>query len=137
MLWAGGSVQTAVTRESVQETLTEFADIHSARPITADELRFAKEGMLRGYPGGFERSGMVLGHLVQLLVFGLPDDYFQRVKPSVEAVTLEDARRISAEWINPAALQVLVVGDRQVVEPGLRELDLPLVLLDPSGERVE
>ena len=137
MLWAGGSVQTAVTRESVQETLSEFADIHGARAITADELQFAKEGMLRGYPGSFERSGMVLNHLVQLLVFGLPDDYFQMVKPSVEAVTLEDARRVSAENINPAALQILVVGDRQVVEPGLRELDLPLVLLDPSGERIE
>ncbi len=137
MLWAGGSVQTAVTRESVQETLTEFADIHGSRPITADELQFAKEGMLRGYPGSFERSGMVLNHLVQLLVFGLPDDYFQSVKPSVEAVTLEDAQRVSAEWINPGGLQLLVVGDRQAVEPGLRALDLPLVLLDPSGERIE
>ena len=81
--------------------------------------------MLQSYHDSFERSGMVLSRLVQLLAFGLPADYFQRVKSSVETVALEDARRIGAEWTNPAALQVPVVGDQQVVEPCLRGLDLP------------
>jgi zinc protease len=137
MLSAGGSVQTAVTKESVQETLKEFAGINQSNPISEEELLSAKEGMLRGYPSSFERSGMVLNHLMQLLVFGLPDDYFQSVKPSIESVTLEDARRIGNEWVQPGALQLLVVGDREVIEPGLRELELPLVLLDPTGNRIE
>ena len=32
---------------------------------------------------------------------------------------------------------LLVVGDRLVVEPGLRELGLPLVVLDSNGKEVE
>jgi hypothetical protein len=35
--------------------------------------------------------------------------------------------------VHPDALTVLVVGDRQVVEPGLRELGLPVVILDSDG----
>ena len=79
---------------------------------------------------------MVLNHLIQLLVFDLPDDYSHTVAPSVKAVTLEDARRVTAQRRLPAHLQVLGVRDRQTIEPSLRDLDLPVALLDPDGARI-
>ena len=94
----------------------------------------AKAGMLLGFPAGFERSGQVLGHLVQQLTHGLPDDYFQTLTRNIESVALSDAHRIGGERVRPDHLKVLVVGDRQKVEPGLRELGLPLVILDSNGQ---
>ena len=136
LMAAGGSVQTAVTKEALQETLREFNEIQTTRLITNEELEAARGGILQGYPASFERSASVLNHLIQMLVFDLPDDYFHTVPPSVNAVTLEDARRVAAQRLLPAHLQVLVVGDRETVEPGLQELDLPVVLLDPDGARI-
>jgi zinc protease len=133
---AGGSVQTEVTKESVQETLKEFQEIRGGRPITEEELDAAKAGILQGYPASFERSGMVLNHLIQLLVFDLPDDYFQSVGPGITAVSLEDAHRVAAERINDDSLQLLVVGDREKIESGLRELGLPVVLMNADGEKI-
>ncbi|MDA0733835.1 MAG: pitrilysin family protein [Chloroflexi bacterium] len=133
LLVAGGSVQTEVTKESVVETLKEFRDVHSARPISNDELNGARDGFSRGYPAGFERPGQVLGQVIQLLVHGLPDDYFQTVSRELSGVTLEQVRQTGVGRVHPDALTVLVVGDRQVVEPGLRELGLPVVLLDSDG----
>ena len=40
---AGGSVQTAVTKESVIETLKEYEDLHERRPITEEEFEKAKK----------------------------------------------------------------------------------------------
>jgi zinc protease len=137
LLLAGGSVQTEVTKESVQETLREFHDIHASRPISQGELQTAKEGILQGYPASFERPGMVLSHLIQLVLFDLPDDYFQTVESGIDSVSLAEARRIAAESIQPDGLQVLVVGDREKVESGLRDLGLPLVLLDTEGAGVD
>ena len=133
LLQAGGSVQTAVTKESVQETLQEFSDIHGSRPITLEELDAAKAGILLGYPASFERAGMILGHLVQLVQYRLPDDYFQTVRSQLEAISLADVHRVAAEQIRPSHLRVLVVGDREAVEPGLLEIGLPLVMLDVHG----
>ena len=133
---AGGSVQTEVTKESVQETLKEFHEIRGGRPITEEELDAAKAGILQGYPASFERSGMVLNHLIQLLVFDLPDDYFETVGPSITAVSLEDAHRVASERIKDDNLQLLVVGDREKIEPGLRESGLPIVLLDSDGAKI-
>ena len=133
---AGGSVQTEVTKESVQETLKEFQEIRGGRPITEEELDAAKAGILQGYPASFERSGMVLNHLIQLLVFDLPDDYFHSVGPGITSVSLEDAHRVAAERIKDDSLQLLVVGDREKIEPGLRELGLPVVLMNADGEKI-
>ncbi len=136
LLFAGGSVQTAVTQESVAETLREFNDVHGDRPISPEELDIAKAGILQGYPASFERPGQVISHLLQVVLFDLPNDYFNTVKGKIEEVSLEDVHRIGAELIRPDQLSVLVVGDRKEVEPGLRNLDLPLVLLNDEGHAV-
>ena len=133
LLLAGGSVQTAVTRESVQETLKEFQDIQGGRPVTEDELEGAKAGMMLGYPAGFERPGQVLAQLINLLLHNLPDDYFRTFKDRITGVTLDNVRKTGKERVRPDGLKILVVGDRTSVEPGLRELDLPVVLLDSEG----
>ena len=133
LLVAGGSVQTAVTKEAVAETLKEFRDIQGGRPVSAEELAGAKAGLLLGYPAGFERPGQVLGHLMQLILHQLPDDYFRTTPERVAAATLEQVRQAGAERVRPEGLQVLVVGDRAAVAAGLGELGLPVVVVDGDG----
>ena len=133
LLVAGGSVQTAVTKESVVETLKEFQDVHADRPVTSEELEAARAGMLLGYPAGFERPGQVLAQVINLLQHDLPDDYLQTYRDRITSITLEDVRLAGQQRVKPDGLNILVVGDRSTVEPGLRELDLPVVLLDSEG----
>ena len=135
MLAAGGSVQSNATGESVHETLKEFREVSGERPITAEELANAKDGLLRAYPASFERPASVLGQLVAIEQFELPDDYFRTVRPSIEAVTLDDVHRVSATHIRPGSLQIMVVGDRASAEGPLSDLGLPLVHLTEDGHR--
>ena len=74
-----------------------------------------------------------MGQVLQMVQFDLPDDYLQTVRSSVEAVTLEEVHRITQELVRPDRLKILVVGDRQQIEAGLRELDIPTVILDVDG----
>ena len=134
MLVAGGSVQSNATKESVYETIKEFNQVHSQRPITPEELANAKDGLLRAYPASFERPLSVLSQLVTLEQFDLPADYFRSVRPSLEAVTLDDLHRAAQTHIRPESLQILVVGDRATIEPPLSELSVPIVNLTADGE---
>ncbi len=133
LLSAGGSVQTAVTREAVSETLREFADISGQRSLTAEELEDARNGLRLGYPAGFERPAQLLGQLVTLAQFGLPDDYFCAFEERLSGVTLDDTHRVGAQYLSPSRLAVLVAGDREQVEEPLRELGYGLTLLDAEG----
>ena len=55
----------------------------------------------------------------------------------LQKVTLADVQRVSAERIDPAALSIVIVGDRAVIEPGLRSLEIPIVHLDYEGQPLE
>ena len=134
LLSAGGSVQTAVTREAVVETLKEFANISGQRPLTGEELENARNGLRLGYPAGFERPAQILGQLVSLAQFGLPNDYFGSFEERLAGVSLDDTHRVGAEYLSPSRLAVLVVGDREQVEEPLRGLGYGVTLLDAEGQ---
>jgi len=79
------------------------------------------------------RRGSLAQQLTRLVLFNLPDDYFTTYVASLEAITLEDMHRVATERIDDTHLKILVVGDRKVVQPGLEELGLPIVLVDYEG----
>ncbi len=136
-LFAGGAVETKVTKESVIETLKEFDDIRGDRPVTKDEFDTAKDGLFRGFPAQFEARGQMLQQLSRLVTFGLPDDYYSTLLAAIDAVTLEDLHRVAAERVGGDRLVVLVVGDRETVEPGLQEIGLPIAYVDYEGGRID
>ena len=132
-LIAGGSVQTAVTKDALAETLKEYADIRRGRPITEEEFKNAKDGILRGFPSQFETQGQILQQLGRVVIFGLPDDYYGSFLGNIDALTLDDVRAVASNRIEADRLVVLVVGDREVIGPGLSELGLPIVVVDNEG----
>ncbi|MDE2861426.1 MAG: pitrilysin family protein [Chloroflexota bacterium] len=137
LFMVGGGVQTAVTREAVEETLRELRDLVGERPVTEAEFESARTAMLRQFPSSFETSWQVLEQLVHAVFFNLPDDYHRTLPAAIEAVTLEDVRRAAAELVDNGRLTLLVVGDRETIEPGLRDVGLPLRLLDQEGLEVQ
>ena len=97
----------------------------------------ARDGIFKSFPSQFETQAQVLQQFAGLVAFGLPDDYYSTYIAKLDAVTLEDVHRVGAKRIDDEHLAVLVVGDRQVVEPGLRELGLPVVDVDYEGRRLD
>ena len=133
LLLAGGGVETNVTREAVQETLKEFNDIRSGRPVTEEEFESAKAALLRQFPASFETPWQAIEQLAQVVSFDLPDDYYLSLTANIEGVTLDDVRRVAQEHLLTDRLTLLVVGDREVIEPGLSELGLPIQAVDYDG----
>jgi zinc protease len=119
---AGATVQTAVTKESLVEIMKELTDITSRRPVTDAELSFAKQGIIQGFPGRFETTFAVAGQIAVLVTYDLPDDEFAHYQERVEAVTRADVDRVAREFITPANMSILIVGDRSQVEGSLKTL---------------
>ena len=59
-----------------------------------------------------------------MVVYGLPDGYYERYTTNIQAVTADAVARAAATYIQPRRLAVVVVGDRKVIEPGIRALNL-------------
>ncbi|HRH42466.1 MAG TPA: pitrilysin family protein [Pyrinomonadaceae bacterium] len=130
---ASGEIQTGSTKEAIQEFIKEINGIRGAIPVTAQELEVNKQNIIRRYPSGFETVGQISGQLSNLVVYGLPDTYFNEYISKVGAVTLQDVTRVANKYLDPAKMAIIVVGDRKVVEPKLKELGLSINILDADG----
>jgi predicted Zn-dependent peptidase len=119
---AAAGVQTDKTSESIQEFFNELNSI--TKPIPPEELAKAKNYVALGFPADFETSQDLASRLEELVVYQLPDDYFGKYVANIQAVTPESAQKAAATYIVPSRFAVVVVGDRKVIEPGIRALKL-------------
>lgn len=134
---AGGDIQTAFTKEAVVEFMKELNDIRSGTPVTQKELDYNKQSLIRRYPAGFETVGAISGQLANLAVYNLPDSYFNDYIAKVSSVTLEDVNRVAKQYLDPSKMAIVIVGDRKVIEPGLKELGFGITILDTEGNPLE
>ena len=75
------------------------------------------------------------GSLQQLVTYGLPDDYFDTYGAKVGALGVADVTRAAKTAVHPESIVWVVVGDRQKIEAGLKELGTGEVrLLDADGK---
>jgi predicted Zn-dependent peptidase len=127
------AVQTPATAHAVQETLAEIGALGTSRPPSAEEMELARLSVTRGYPRNFETAGQVARGLVQLALYGLADDTFERFVPCMERVTADEVIAATGRF-DPSRMVVTVVGDRERVLPGLAALGLgePLELEPPE-----
>ena len=118
------SVQTAVTGEAIREAIGELRAIRAERPVTPEELALARAALTRGYPRNFETAEQIARSTAQLALYNLPDNYFERFVPTIEALSLDDVLRVARAHLDDERVTTLVVGDRAIVEPALATLGL-------------
>ena len=120
--FAAAGVQTDKTSEALREFFKELTAIREA--VNDEELAKAKNYIALGFPGQLETIGELAARLEEMIVHSLPENYFERYIANIQAVRSADVQKAAATYIQPDRFVVLIVGDRKVIEPGIRALDL-------------
>ena len=75
-----------------------------------EELKDAKTYLTGSFPLGLSSSGQIAGILVSMQEDDLGIDYLDKRNAFIEAVTLDDVRRVARSLLDPANLTTVVVG---------------------------
>jgi zinc protease len=127
-------VQSDKTKESAAEVLKELQQVRAAKPVTADEMAFAKNNLTLTLAGQWETGNAVAGSLSEIVRFGYDDRYFDGYAKRVQALKLEDVQAAAKSVVDADHLVWVIVGDRAKIEPGLRELKLgEIKVVDADG----
>src|SRR4029077_10763532 len=119
------AAQTGKTAEPLSELLNELTGM--LKEIPADELAHAKDEIASHFPKTFEATGRIstrLQALESLVVYGLPDDYYAKYVPAIQAVGAVDVQRVAQQYIQPDNLAMVIVGDRKTIELPIRALNV-------------
>ncbi|WP_306601181.1 pitrilysin family protein [Geothrix sp. 21YS21S-2] len=132
--YAGASVQTDRTAESVAELEKEMKGILGAVPVTEAELAMAKDNLTLSLPGQYETVRALVGGMQEIVAWNLKDDYFQSYVGRVNQLKAEDLMKAARKIIPAQGRTYIIVGDRTKVEQPLRDLKLGEVkVLDADG----
>jgi predicted Zn-dependent peptidase len=131
---AYAGVQTDKTAEAVREFFNELEAIQ--KPIGDDELAKAKNYLALGFPSDFETTGDLSRRLEEMIVYRLPDDYFEQYVARIQAATPAAVQKAAATYIQPARFLVIVAGDAKTIEAPLRALKLGPVRVMKVAEAI-
>ncbi len=114
------SVRTNVTLESLQLIRKILSNYGPS--FTQEDLDTMKEALLRGQALNNETLDDKLNMVSEISAYGYSNNYLAQNTKAINAMTLEDFKRLANEYIRPEAMHYLVVGDAKTQRSRLKSL---------------
>jgi zinc protease len=128
-------VRTPVTGASLAEFFYELDRIRE-QEVSEKEIKDAKSYLTGVFPIRIETQEGLIDQLVQIKMYGLPDDYLQRYRDEVSAVTAEDIQRVARQHITPDRVAIVIVGDGGAITEQIAPYSEKLEWYDVAGKRL-
>jgi zinc protease len=131
---ATAEVRTPVTGDSLKEFFYELNRIRT-EAVSEKEIADAKSYLTGVFPIRLETQEGLIDQLVQIKMYGLPDDYLEIYRNRVQAVTVEDIQRVAQEYVKPDEAAIVIVGDGKQVIEQLKDYAEDIELFNTAGKK--
>ena len=130
------AVKSDITDAAAREVLSEIDRIRAAA-ISPDELSLATSYLDGVFPIRFETTSAIAAALAVLVLYELPEDYYDRYRERVRAMTADQILSAAQTYLHPESLQMVVVGDPVAVHRPLERLGFgPITVYDSTGKPI-
>ncbi len=127
-------IRADATDSALTETMKDIKQ-YAATGITADELIFTKNAIGQRdalqYETGFQKAGFIK----RILDYNLPGNFVEQQNRILASMTKKDIDALSKKWLVADKMNILLVGDKARILPGLQKLGYDIVELDIDGNR--
>jgi zinc protease len=101
--------------------------------IEERELEDTKSYLMGVFPATVQTASDIASRLVDMELYGLPVDYFDRYRENIAAVTKDDITRVANRYLDPDRVVIVVVGNAGAIREPLGTLGYPLHEMDIEG----
>jgi zinc protease len=130
------AIKAPATDSALSEVLREMKE-YAANGIKNDEVTFMKSALgqidaLR-YETGFQKAGFI----GRILEYDLPATFVDQQNEILKNISKAEIDAMAKKWIDPDKMNILIVGDKAKILPGLEKFGYEIVELDADGKTVE
>ncbi|MDQ3667692.1 MAG: insulinase family protein [Acidobacteriota bacterium] len=133
---ATAEVRTSVTGDSLKEFFHELDRIRT-EPVSEKEVMDAKSYLTGVFPLRLETQEGLIDQLVQIKMFGLPDDYLETYRQQIHAVTTEQIQAVATKYVRPGEAAIVIVGDGAEVLEQVKPYTDAIEIYNTAGKRKE
>ena len=128
------------TIESVR-AMDEDIDNLAKHPITAEEIKQAKDAILNAFIFRLDSPDKVLDERTTYEFYGYPADWLDKFPAEIQKVTAADVNRVATKYLHRDQLAVLVVGNTKEFDKPLSSLgavkEIDITIPPPPGAKEE
>jgi len=126
-------IRANATDSALVEVMKELKN-YATNGVTEEEIKFMKSALGQRdallYETGFQKAGFI----GRILEYDLPANYVDEQNKILAKITKADLDQAAKKWIKPETTNVLVVGDKVKIAPGLEKLGYEIIELDVNGK---
>jgi len=125
-------VRNEVTLQSVSEVLAELRRIRTG-DVEDRELDDVKNYLMGVFPATVQTASDIASRLVDMELYGLPEDYFDRYRENIAKVSKEDVEHVAQKYLDPDRVLIVIVGNATQIREPLGTLGMPVHEMDIDG----
>ncbi len=113
---------SGIVSEKTDSALVQFfleIDLMREKGMSADELGFVKKGLIGNFALNFETPSQLASMMQNIILYGLPENYYSTYLQNIEKVTPVEVLRVSKQYLDTSRMAVVVVGDLATIRPGI------------------
>ncbi len=122
---AGCETRTATVSQVVELMQAELRRI-TEEPVSSEELELARESLINSFVFAFEGPHEVVGQAMRLDFYGYPEDYLQRYRDHLAAVTADEVLTVARRHLLLDRQTIVLVGDQTAWEGNTEVFGLPV-----------
>jgi Predicted Zn-dependent peptidases len=125
-------IRADATDSALNEVIRELKD-YATNGIKDEELAFMKSAIGQRDALRYETGEQKAGFIARILEFNLPANYVDQQNKILKNITKDEINALAKKWINPDKLNIVLVGDKERILPGLQKTGYEIVELDTDG----
>jgi zinc protease len=129
---AYAGVRSNVSDSAVVEFMKEIKRFRE-EGITDEELAFVKAAMGQSDARKYETSFQKAAFLNNILRYNLDANYVKKQNQILQDITREEIAAIAKKYLPYEKMNIMLVGDKAAIKPGLEKLGYEVVELDAEG----
>ena len=123
------------TDSALYEVMKEIKN-YAATGVTEEELSFMKKSIgqsdARNYETGIQKAGFIS----RILEYDLPGDFVSKQNMILNGISKKEVDAIAKKYLDITKMNILLVGDKQLILPGLKRLGYDMIELDSDGKEI-
>lgn len=125
-------IRADATDSALTEVLNEISQ-YQKNGIKPDELTFMKSSIGQRDARLYETPGQKAGFINRMLEYNLPSNFVKQQNTILNNLTKARVDGLAHKWLDLSKMNILLVGDKKKILPGLKKFGFEIIELDTDG----
>jgi zinc protease len=127
-------IRADATDSALLEVIKEIKN-YAAKGITEEELAFMKMAIGQRDALAYETGNQKAGFVGRILQYDLPANFATQQNAILKNIKKAELDALAKKWLDVNKMNILLVGDKAKILPGLQKLGYEIVELDVDGNK--